>query len=253
MQLTPTDRVIGFLRSVRLNKLAARVVYRLEGFKTANAAVLEAVDRSLRHVRANRVSGDYLEFGVFKGASLLYAQQRADELGIQPMRFIGFDSFCGLPDEPEQQRRIFYRGQYSCGEHQVRTWLSQHGADWQRLTLVPGFYDNTLTEERKRELRLTKCAVAMLDCDLYSSTKLALTWIDEVIAPGSIVILDDWDAYGDAEESWLDGQRRAMKEHKTRSNWVFHELFHYAEGRRGGLAFICERAKNFDAVRALAR
>ena len=199
MELTPRDRAAGLLKNVGLNKLAAKVVYRLEGFKTANTAVLEAIDRSFEHTRVNSIAGDYLEFGVFKGASLLHAQKLADRLNLDRMRFIGFDSFQGLPPEPEQYKEMFYEGQYSCGEQQVRTWLSQHGADWKRLVLVSGFYDDTLTPERKTELGLKRCAVAMLDCDIYSSTKVALTWIDDVIAPGSIVILDDWDAYGDDE------------------------------------------------------
>jgi O-methyltransferase len=243
MELTARDRVVGLLKTIGLNKLAASVVYRLEGFKTANTAVLEAIDRSFEHARVNGTSGDYLEFGVFKGASLLHAQKQAGTLGLEHMRFIGFDSFQGLPPEPDQNKEMFYEGQYSCGENQVRTWLSQHGADWNRMTLVPGFYDDTLTGRTKANLGLTKCAVAMLDCDIYSSTKLALTWLDDIIEPGSIVILDDWDAYGDDERSWLDGQRRAMKEHEASSSWVFGELFRYAKGLRGGLAFICSRAK----------
>jgi hypothetical protein len=244
MELTARDRVVGLLKTVGLNKLAAKVVYRLEGFKTANTAVLEAIDQSFEYARANGVSGDYLEFGVFKGASLLHAQKLAEKLGLNRMRFIGFDSFQGLPPEPDQRKEMFYEGQYSCGEEQVRKWLTLHGADWQRLLLVPGFYDDTLTPRIKAELRVTKCAVAMLDCDIYSSTKVALTWLDDIIEPGSIVILDDWDAYGDDEPSWLDGQRRAMKEHEESSPWVFGQLFRYAAGLRGGLAFVCVRAKS---------
>lgn len=243
MELTARDRVVGLLKSAGLNKLAAKVVYRLEGFKTANTAVLEAIDRSFEHTRARGISGEYLEFGVFKGASLLHAQKQADALGLESMRFIGFDSFQGLPPEPEQRVEMFYEGQYSCAEGQVRTWLSQHGADWDRLILVPGFYEDSLTVKTKAELGLTKCAVAMLDCDIYSSTKFALTWLDDVIEPGSIVILDDWDAYGDDDRSWVEGQRRAMKEHEVNSRWVFGELFRYAKGMRGGLAFVCARAK----------
>jgi O-methyltransferase len=243
MELTTRDRAIGLLRTVGLNKLAAKVIYRLEGFKTANVAVLEAIDRSFAHARTNDVSGDYLEFGVFKGASLLHAQKLADALNLRPMRFLGFDSFKGLPDEAEQHKEIFYKGQYSCGEEQVRSWLSQNGADWRRMVLVPGFYDETLNLPNKRKLGLTKCAVAMLDCDIYSSTKLALAWIDDIIAPGSVVILDDWDAYGDDPASWEDGQRRAMREHEASSKWVFEKLFRYGEGLRGGLAFVCARER----------
>ena len=243
MELTTRDRVVGLLKTVGLNKVAARVVYRLEGFKSANTVVLGAIDRAFEYVRANGIAGDYLEFGVFKGASLLHAQRVADRLGLGRMRFIGFDSFQGLPSEPEQRTEIYYEGQYSCGEKQVRVWLSRHGADWQRLSLVPGFYDDTLTSKTKHDVGVTKCAVAMVDCDIYSSTKAALTWLDDVIGPGSIVILDDWYAYGDDERSWLDGQKRAMKEYEQSSNWVFSELFSYAKGLRGGLAFICVRAK----------
>jgi O-methyltransferase len=250
MELTARDRAIGLLRAVGLNKLAAKVVYRLEGFKTANVAVLEAIDRSFPHLRANGVAGDYLEFGVFKGASLLHAQKLAEALSLGPMRCIGFDSFEGLPDEAEQQREVFYRGQYSCDEEQVRSWLSQNGADWRSMILVPGFYDDTLSRETKRRLGLKQCAVAMLDCDIYSSTKLALAWIDDIIAPGSVVILDDWDAYGDDPGSWEDGQRRAMKEHAARSRWVFDELFHYGGGLRGGLAFVCACARVTDVIDA---
>jgi hypothetical protein len=243
MEVTARDRVVGLLKNLGLNKLASKVVYRLEGFRPANTATIEALDRAFAHTSVNGVAGDYLEFGVFKGASLLHAQKLSGTLNLDQMRFIGFDSFQGLPPVPGQQQDVFYEGQYSCGEAQVRTWLSQHGADWTRLMLVPGFFDQSLTTEKKAGLGLTKCAVAMLDCDIYSSTKVALEWIDDVIAPGSIVIFDDWYAYGDDERSWLDGQRRAMKEHEPSSRWVFEELFSYAKGMRGGLGFICARAK----------
>jgi hypothetical protein len=249
MELTATDRAIAVLRSLGINRLAAKVLYQLEGFKTVNAAVLEAIDRSFEHVRAAGVAGDYLEFGVFKGASLLHAQERADELSLASMRFIGFDSFRGLPDEPDQHRDMFYEGQYSCDEAQVRAWLTHAGADWRRLILVPGFYGDTLTPQRKRALTIDKCAVAMLDCDIYSSTKLALSWIDDRIGPGSVVILDDWDAYGDDEPSWQDGQRRAMTEHRPRSAWRFEELFRYGKGMRGGLAFVCVGPNHGPTVR----
>lgn len=237
MKRTPRDRLVAALRVLRLNRAAARWVYRLEGFKTANVSVLEAVDRALEHVRAEGIAGDYLEFGVFKGASLLQAQQTADRLGIQAMRFFGFDSCAGLPEEPEQHQPLFYAGQYACAEAQVRRWLTRGGADWTRLGLVPGFYDRTLTPQAKRELGVSACAAAMLDCDIASSTELALAWIDDLLVPGAVVVLDDWDAYGDEPQSWEDGQRRALRAHDPRSRWTFEPFFHYGAGLRGGQAF----------------
>jgi hypothetical protein len=34
-----------------------------------------------------------------------------------------------------------------------------------------------------------------------------------------------------------------MREYEASSSWVFEELFRYSKGLRGGLAFICVRAK----------
>jgi O-methyltransferase len=240
VKLTPRDRLVDVLRRLRLNRAAARWVYRLEGFKTANVSVVEAAGRALEHVRAEGIAGDYLEFGVFKGASLLHAQQTADRLGIRGMRFLGFDSFAGLPEEPDQKRPLFYAGQYACGEAKVRRWLTRGGADWTRLQLVPGFYDRTLTHQTKRELGLSACAAAMLDCDVASSTELALAWIEDLLVPRAVVVLDDWDAYGDGPESWEDGQRRALRAHAPRSRWTFEPFFRYGAGLRGGQAFLVE-------------
>ena len=238
MRRTLRDRLVGVLRHLRLNRAAARWVYRLEGFKSANASVLEASTRALEHVHGEGIPGDYLEFGVFKGASLLHAQRTADRLGIQGMRFLGFDSFAGLPEEPGQKRPIFYAGQYACTEERVRRWLTRHGADWKRLRLVPGFYDRTLTPQAKRELGVAACAMAMLDCDVASSTEQALGWIDDLLVPRAVVVLDDWDAYGVGPESWEDGQRRALRQHAARSRWEFEPIFHYGAGLRGGQAFL---------------
>lgn len=240
MKRTLRDRLVAALRRVGLNRAAARWVYRLEGFKTANAAVLEAADRALEHVRAERIAGDYLEFGVFKGASLLHAQRTADRLGIQGMRFFGFDSFAGLPDEPDQNRPLFYAGQYACAEAKVRRWLTRGGADWTRLRLVPGFFDRTLTPQAKPELGVSACAAALLDCDIASSTELALAWIEDLLVPRAVVVLDDWNAYGDGPASWEDGQRRALRAHAQRSRWTFEPFFHYGAGLRGGQAFLVE-------------
>lgn len=237
MQLTLRDRTIGVLRTLGINKILAKFSYSIQGFQPANKDLLEAIDRSFEEVRAKGITGDYLEFGVFKGASLLHAQKLADDKGLKGMKFFGFDSFEGLPEEINQRRKIFYKGQYTCSERQVRKWLTEYGADWGRVTLVPGFYDRSLTDETKAKLKIEKCAVAMLDCDIYSSTKLALTWIDDLLQPESIVILDDYDAYGADDQAMLDGQRRAMSEHSKTSRWKFENLFHYGFGLRGGQAF----------------
>ena len=42
------------------------------------------------------------------------------------------------------------------------------------MTLVAGWFDDTLNEATIQKHRITKASVIMIDCDLYSSTKAAL-------------------------------------------------------------------------------
>ena len=42
--------------------------------------------------------GDYLEFGVFAGASMICAWNVLNDMGIDHVRMFGFNSFEGMPD-----------------------------------------------------------------------------------------------------------------------------------------------------------
>lgn len=49
--------------------------------------------------------GDYLEFGVFGGASLGCMWRATEALGLTDVRLFGFDSFEGLPPVAEEEPR----------------------------------------------------------------------------------------------------------------------------------------------------
>src|SRR5262245_38206679 len=72
-------------------------------------------------------ASDYLEFGVFRGFTLWYAQALARARGIQDMRFFGFDSFQGLPSvEDDNSRREFQAGSYRSPRAEVELFLDQY-------------------------------------------------------------------------------------------------------------------------------
>jgi hypothetical protein len=192
-------------------------------------------------VCAEYVPGDYLEFGVFRGDSLITAYHvinsavtdwgsrdrahrafsdadRADKAFARvkqnEIRFFAFDSFDGLPELEgvDADAARFAKGRYDCSEEELRGILKSRGVDNNKVTLVPGFYEDSLTQAVKDKHGLASASIVMIDCDLYSSTKCVLEFITSLVVNGTILIFDDWLAFkGDpgrgeqlACREWLD-------------------------------------------------
>src|SRR5438094_462652 len=68
-------------------------------FKPADPRLLISTLKNLQWLaqHGHAEGSDYLEFGIFRGFNLWYAQAVAPTLGIGDMRFFGFDSFFGIP------------------------------------------------------------------------------------------------------------------------------------------------------------
>src|SRR5262245_42220344 len=95
--LRKTLRSLGLLSLAR--KLKGRVVHVENEFKPADPRLLISTSICLRWLaeRGLAEGSDYLEFGIFRGFNLWYAQAYARNVGIRSMRFFGFDSFFGIP------------------------------------------------------------------------------------------------------------------------------------------------------------
>jgi O-methyltransferase len=216
MALEQTRRTaIKTLQVLGLAKPVSDIYYRyVHGFNSATPELPAALERVF-HVAAEHgslVEADYCEFGVFKGYSFWKAQQEANAREL-PCRFFGFDSFTGLPEieAPDRTRHGEFRpGQYECSLQQVIDNLNSGGGiDWERTFLVPGYYADSLTPALVEEHALRRVGVALIDCDLYSSTVSVLNFLRGLIGDKTILVMDDWNCF-DADED--RGQRRAMRE-----------------------------------------
>ena len=120
----------------------------------------------------------YLEFGVWKGASIDYWRK----LNTHPdSRFYGFDSFEGLPEDWETGHP---KGTFS-------TSGTIPNIDDARVSFVKGWFQDTLRSFLK-ETTLSNRLVVNVDCDLYSATLFVLGTLDKYFAPGTIIIFDDF-------------------------------------------------------------
>lgn len=138
-----------------------------------------------RHVRGSAPL--YLEFGVFEGETIRWW---AGNLRQPAARFVGFDSFEGLP---EAWRPGFAVGQFGTQGPPVVT--------DPRVSFVAGWFSDTLP---LFDVPGHDQLIINVDSDLYSSARTVLDWVVPMLVPGSLLYFD--------ELADRDHELRALKE-----------------------------------------
>lgn len=139
-------------------------------------------------------SGAYLEFGVFVGTTMACMYRAATRVGADQLRFVGFDSFQGMPEGVGQERGRPHvkRGQLYSDIELTRRNLTRLAVPLERIEFVPGWFEESLTENTRQRLGLTRAGIVMIDCVLSSSTRPALEFCAPLIADRTIIYFDDW-------------------------------------------------------------
>ena len=163
---------------------------------------------------ASHVSGCVVECGVWKGGM---SAGIASVLGPQRTYYL-FDSFEGLP--PAQpidgasaiawQHATDKPGYYdncSAGEEHARRAMT--AAQARAVHIVKGWFSDTVPAFTSNE----PIAILRLDGDWYESTMICLSHLFDKVAPGGVIILDDyysWDGCSKATHDFLS-QRSAVE------------------------------------------
>jgi O-methyltransferase len=164
------------------------------------AAFRDGVRRAVEKLQALEPSegpGDYLEFGVSRGASMAGAYQALRGEGLYHMRLIGFDSFDGMP-EAERDSHSFKA---------TLRHLKRRRVDLDRVMLVKGWYKDTLTEKTRESLQIGKVSLITIDCSIDSAAKDALIFCEPHIRQQAVIMFNRW---GDPEEEGQAGQKEAF-------------------------------------------
>jgi O-methyltransferase len=207
----PFFRFLGIEKSLR-TRFTDTIAHSLsQGFTPANRCVPDVLRKAFDYAKKTGVlyKGDYFEFGIAKGYTIWYAQTLLNKFGSPNMHCWGFDSFQGLPkpiglDDTGE----FYEGQFACSKKTVERSIVSHDGNLKYITLIEGFYQDSLKPGLIKRYKMQKVAICLIDCDLYASTVDVLEFIRGILIPGSILLFDDWNAF-----SSHGGEQKALKEY----------------------------------------
>lgn len=164
----------------------------LTGYSMAGRALLDHLQRCVETVLAERVPGDFIETGVWRGGACMLMQALLDMRNVSDRAVWLADSFAGLPPP-------VYEGDgwdlsncayLAVSEAQVRRNFARFGLLNERVKFLPGWFQETLPSAP-----IDRLAILRLDGDLHSSTQCVLDNLYDRVSPGGFVIVDDYHAW----------------------------------------------------------
>lgn len=167
-----------------------------------NQTEVSIVLASLEALLATGRRGAVVEFGCYVGTTSLFIRRLLDHYRIDGP-FHVYDSFAGLPDKAAQDMSVagdqFQKGELTATKKQF---LQQ----WYRAHLVPPVIHKAWFRDLVPIEVPDDIIFAFLDGDYYHSIRDSLDLITPKLAPGAVIIVDDY-----ANEA-LPGAARAVDE-----------------------------------------
>jgi O-methyltransferase len=173
-----------------------------------------ALVRAVEYAVARGVPGAIVECGVWRGGSMMAAALTLLRLGVADRELYLYDTFAGMPPPTEAdttrsgERAADLLAENDEDSHiwaiaslsDVRAAVLSTDYPEPQIHFVEGLVEDTLPASAPEEI-----AILRLDTDWYRSTKHELEQLYPRLAPGGVLILDD---YG----HW-QGARRAVDEY----------------------------------------
>lgn len=147
-------------------------------------------------------SGPVLEFGVYRGRTIRFL---ANLLPNTP--HYGFDSFEGFPDDGRRDWQQDFR-------------VDKKPTVPSNVTLVEGFFDNSLPIFLANNPNITPPRLIHVDCDLYSSTKVIFDHLGDLLGPGSVIVFDELLHYHRFRENEFLAFYQFLEAHQLTFRWL---------------------------------
>ena len=181
------------------------------GFTMIGTEGLENIQQLLEDVFKQRVQGDFLEAGVWRGGASIFAKAVIEAYGEKHRRIWVCDSFEGLPTATQNKDTNYWSkiDALKINRETVKKNFNEVFLLDSSIHFPRGYFVYTLPCLRHQfKQNGTKLAVLRADGDMYESLMDILFNLYEFVPVGGYVIIDDW---------FIPVAKRAVKE--------FREMF----------------------------
>ena len=181
----------------------------------AGAKRMLNVHKLIEQVEADKIPGDFVETGVWRGGVCIYAAgvYQTNNIKLKDRKIWVCDSFEGLPQPNEAQYPVdqgdthFTAQWLKCDMDTVARNFASYNLLSDQIKFVKGFFSDTLP---KMKDEIEQISILRLDGDMYESTIVALENLYPKLSVGGYVIVDD---YG------LPNCRKALEDYRK-----FHDI-----------------------------
>jgi len=155
--------------------------------------------QSVNYIKDNKISGVFVEFGCFLGGAAIFMGLLRNHLNW-PADIVLFDTFKGPPIGTEDifLGRVEMKTTAEMVDYYdaVRNNIVQEVGSLDGFTFVQGPVEETL-----RQFDMPSVALARLDTDFYSSTKIELEVVYPKIRSGGVLVIDDYGYFAGARKA----------------------------------------------------
>jgi O-methyltransferase len=193
---------------------------------------LYALYKSVHYIIDNRIPGDFVECGVWRGGNTMMIADILKSKGVSDRKIYLYDTFEGMSEPQEvdvlagssfkQTQELWSntnKGTYSewcyAALEEVKKNMHSTGYPDSQILYVKGMVEQTLDEQLPDSIALLR-----LDTDWYESTKKELEVLYPKLSVNGVLIIDD---YG----TW-EGARKAVDEYFKDNQVLLSRIDHTA-------------------------
>jgi hypothetical protein len=180
------------------------IIAKVKPFTATSPERIIGLVNAVKYISHNRIEGDFVECGVWRGGSMMAAMLTLVQLGDTLRHFYLYDTYEGMT--PPTDKDVTYDhtratellamtkkdkegDSYWCvaGLNDVQRNIFSTGYPKDKIHFVKGRVEDTLPATMPNQIALLR-----LDTDWYESTYHELTHLYPLLSPNGVLILDDY-------------------------------------------------------------